>query len=138
MRLTTTQIKQLIAAGRAVAIAEGTTGQALAFLSGPQSRFRSITELGTIALSERYFAVDDPGLVAVWSMMSLDVVARRPAGFGLRFIKDADADILTAQMNALTTQQIDFSEAMRQNRRLVTHGHFDEALVFIVDRISGR
>lgn len=136
--LTVLQIKQLIAAGRAVAVAENANGEALAFLSGRQNRFRPIAELGEMALSERLLTVDDAGLVAAWSMMSLDVAWKRPVAFGLRFTNEADADIVTAQMIALTARGIDFGEALRQNRPIVTHGHFDEALTFNVDRLSGR
>lgn len=130
------EIKQLMAARRVVAFAENAQGEALGFLTAPAAQFQPITELGIDAVSDRYLTVDDPGLISRWSMMSRCLSPAVPTRFGLRFTARFDAEIASAQMASLKAQGIDFDRALAQGHAVVTHGHFDEALVFVVDRVT--
>ena len=133
--LDASQITALLKAGKIVIIATDTAGIDAYFLDSPGGGFRPIGNLDSRTISSRYLPINDPGLVAAWSIR-LGPLPGHQFNFGLRFTSIFDRAILKQQFASLADQHIDFAKALADKQRVVTDGHVGQDLTFVVDSVK--
>jgi len=135
LTLPSTEVRSLVASGKAYVIAENEQSGTVLVLDHPDKPFRPVREIHTDSMSNRYVAIADPGLIQAWQIR-LGRLPTENFSFGLRFSQNYDATIAERQFESLAKRGIDFDQALAAGRTITTHGNIGADLVFAVSKVS--